>query len=225
MSIRNFCAVALVAAATLLTGCATSRSEVKLASPPPAATPQSAPNGRTVVIRSVKDERVFQEAPGHPGTPSLGSGGASKAGDDVKARAVARKRNSYGQALGDVLLDGQTVTGVVREHLAGAFRQAGYQVAEAAPAAAAATASAPILVDVRIRKFWAWMQPGFWALTFNADMETLLEVSGTATPTNVSVSTQESRQMGTDDAWVAVLQKALADYRAQAAAKLAGGPF
>jgi hypothetical protein len=39
-------------------------------------------------------------------------------GAEVKARAIGRKRNTYGKALGDMVLEGgQTVEGVVREYL------------------------------------------------------------------------------------------------------------
>lgn len=221
MGIRNYAAVALVLASAILAGCATSRSEVKLTSPSMAALSKAAPNGRTVVIRAINDDRVFEQAPDQPSTPSLGSGGVAQASDSVKARAIARKRNTYGQALGDVLLqDGQTVIGVVRENLTSGFEQAGYRVASAGPAAG----PTPITLDVSIRKFWAWMRPGFWALTFNANIETVLAVSGGAS-TTISVSAQDSGQIATDDAWTGIVQKALADYQSQAVSKLSGPPF
>lgn len=220
MGIRIYGTAALILASAILGGCATSRSEVKLSSPPTEA--QATSNGRTVVIRSIKDERAFEQAPSNPSTPSLGSGGATQATEAEKARAVARKRNTYGQALGDVLLqEGQTVTGVVREHLTAAFQQAGYRVATSAPAGG----PAPLMVDVRILKFWAWMKPGFVALTFNGDIDTVLEVTAPGKPTSIAVHAEESRQLGTDDAWIGILDKTLADYRRQTASKLMGPPF
>jgi len=184
---RIFFAVGLLAVSTVLAGCATSRSEIALASPT-AAGPKAPSNGRTVVIRHIKDERVFEQAPGEPSTPSLGLGGVAQATDAVKARAIARKRNGYGQALGDVVLpEGRTVVGLVRENLTAAFEQAGYRVASAEQA----TAPPLTIVDVSIRKFWAWMRPGFWALTFNTNVETVLTPVGGTTPTTVSVTVEE----------------------------------
>jgi len=212
-------AMALVAASAILGGCATSRSEVKIASP--AATPgepQAASNGRTVVIRSVKDERTFEQAPTNPGTPSLGFEGAGKASDDIKARAIGRKRNSFGQAMGDVLLQpGQTVQALVRDNLAAAFQRAGYRVV---PDASGATN--PILVDVRIKQFWSWLQPGFWALTLNANVETTMQLSGSGTPVTVNVHATDSRQIATENVWIEIVEKALAQYRTDAASKLGG---
>jgi hypothetical protein len=222
MNIRTYGAVALLAASAVLAGCATSRSEIKVSNPPaPAAA--AVTKDRAVVIRSIKDERAWAAAPSDPGTPSLGFEGAAAATDDVKSRAIGRKRNTYGQALGDVLLEkGQTVPGLVRDNLAAAFQQAGYRVA---PDAASAGAS-PLLVDVSIRKFWTWLQPGFWALTFHGEIETDLTLATPGSkPVTIKVKTQDPQQVGTDAVWIQTVEKALAAYRADAAAKLAGPPF
>lgn len=217
MNIRSFGALALVVASAVLGGCATSRSEVRIAAPAVATAPTT--HTRAVVIQSVRDERSFAVAPSEPSTPSLGHEGSS---DAVKARAIARKRNTYGQALGDVLLqDGQTVTGLVRENIAAAFRQAGYRVASDV----ASAGPSPLLVDVRIKKFWSWMQPGFVAITLHSTIETELQLTGGGPVTTVSVKTEDSRQIAGDSAWVETVEKALAAYRLQAAGKLQTPPF
>ena len=70
----------------------------------------SAPNGKQVYIRSITDNRQFQDKPLSADIPSLGFGGLNNATPEIKSRAIARKRNSYGKALGDILLEeGQTV--------------------------------------------------------------------------------------------------------------------
>ena len=120
-----------------LAGCATSRSEIKLQSPVVSASSSVAGNGHIVVIKSVTDERVFEQAPSDPSTPSLGFGGSDGATAQVKSRAIGRKRNGFGKALGDVLLDqGQTVQEVVRKNLAAALEQSGYKVESQADASA-----------------------------------------------------------------------------------------
>lgn len=216
---------ALLISSAVLSGCATSRSEVAVVTP--VATGVKAPfNGRTVVIATVKDDRVFQDAPPQPFIPSLGSGGVAAATEAIKSRAVARKRNSYGQALGDVLLqEGQTVQGLVRANLTAAFEQAGYRVAPVGTAAAPGS-PAPTRVDVSIKKFWSWMQPGFWALTFSTNIETVLATTTPgAAPREISVSTSEQGQVGGDDAWISAVQKALSAYQTEAAGKLSAPPF
>ena len=211
MEINRIGMLALVLATAVLTGCATSRSEVTLATPTAMAGAKSPPNGKTIVIREVRDERTFEQAPAEPSTPSMGSAGSS---DAERGRAVARKRNSFGQGMGDVLLqDGATVVGVVRQNITAAFEHAGYKVVPAGSTAS----PAPTTVDVSIKKFWA--------LSFNSNIETIMSPVGGGTPTTVSVSVSESRQLGTDAAWIDIVQKALGDYRAQAVTKLTGPPF
>ncbi len=218
--IRNMTAVFLLAVAALASGCATSRSEVKLAGPETAQVKYAFTKSTVVLIRSVTDERVYEEAPSDPSIPSLGHEGAARAAADVKARAFARKRGGFGKALGEVLLqDGQTVASVVRDNLVTAFRQAGYR-ATTNPAEAGAS---PLVVDAHIKQFWAWMQPGFFTITLNANIETAL-VTSRATPTVVSMHAENSMMAATDSSWAEIMDKALKDYRAQVAAKFADLP-
>jgi hypothetical protein len=212
-------AAMMLTAILLMTGCATSRSEIKLQSPTivaPATTSTS--ENHVVVIGKITDERVFEEAPNDPSTPSLGFGGAGKADDDVKARAIGRKRNGYGKALGDVLLpSGQTVEGIVRENLTAALQQAGYQVKSDVDAD-----PSPLVVDVHIKKFWAWLQPGFWAITLNNNIATDLVISGTQTPVVISTHVEDNRQMATESAWMQIIEKGLDAYRTEVSRQMRG---
>jgi hypothetical protein len=217
-----------VLALALLGGCATTRSELQL--PPPSAPTGAAPagvpplSGKVAVIRSVKDERVFEDAPGDPSTPSLGFGGASQATALIKLRAIGRKRGGFGQAFGDVLLqEGQTVETVIRDNLAAALRQAGIR-------AVAPGADAPpdaLQIDAHIKAFWSWINPGFWAITANGRIHTELDVSARTGTTRIAVEHNESRQLMTETAWLEVAGKTLELYRAEAAKQLgvaAAGP-
>jgi hypothetical protein len=84
---------------------------------------------------------------------------------------------------------------------------------------------APLLVDVRVRKFWSWLQPGFVAITLHTNIETDLQVSGGGTTTTISVMLADPRQLVTDGVWSEAVGKALAAYRQEAAGKLQGAPF
>jgi len=217
---RTFTGAFVLLAFALLTGCATSRSEISLGSPQ--MTPPTVENasGRVAVIRTITDERHFEQDPGDPSTPSLGFEGADKATADIKARAIGRKRNTFGKALGDVLLEnGQTVDGVVRANTAAALEQAGYRVMDSAPAG-----SNPLIIDIHIKKFWAWFQPGFWAITLNTNISTKLDLSGSSTPTSIDVHAKESRMAATDSAWMEIIQKALTEYRSQLTEKAKAFP-
>jgi len=212
-------------ACVVLAGCATSRSEISLDQPD--ATPTNVPyssastsehsNGRVVVIRSVTDERHFEEDPDEPSTPSLGFEGADQATAAIKTRAVGRKRNSFGKAMGDVLLQpGQTVESVVRLNATEALEAAGYQVKDAA---SASSSTAPLLMDIHIKKFWAWFQPGFWAIKLNTNIATDIDISSAAQPETIEVHAEQSNLAATDGAWMEILKKALAEYRNRLTAK------
>ena len=210
--IRKLMAAVMLTAVLLMSGCATSRSEIKLKDPmvvEPAATATSAQH--VVVIGKITDERVFADAPDDPSTPTLGFGGADKATDDVKARAVGRKRNSWGKALGDVLLQpGQTVEAVIRQNLVAAFEQAGYQVKGEGDAG-----SSPLMVDVHIKQFWSWFTPGFFAITLSNNIATDLVFSGGGTPVVVSTHVEDSHAAATEDSWMKIVDKGLDAYRAE----------
>jgi hypothetical protein len=73
-------------------------------------------------------------------------------------RSSARKRNSFGKGLGDILLkEGQTVESVIRDSLRQSFMESGYTVVDNN----ASRSMGSQLVDVEINKFWSWMNPGF----------------------------------------------------------------
>jgi len=221
MDRRFIITVLILAAGSVLMGCATSRSEIKLATPGAMAAPGAgvvpAPATKGLaVIRTVTDGRSFEQAPDDPSTPSLGFEGAQQATAETKLRAIGRKRNTFGKALGDVLLQGgQTVEGVVRDTLVDAFRQSGYQVVEAATAPPSA-----LVVDVHVKDFWAWLNPGFWAITVNARIATDLAVAGQAGAHRVEVHHKEPRQFVTEGAWIEAVQTALQAWRDEAVKKL-----
>jgi uncharacterized lipoprotein YajG len=197
-----------------LGGCATSRSELKFSSPTPMAAVAKNPSKGAVFIRSINDRRTFEQAPSDPSTPSLGFEGATQAADTLKARAIGRKRNGFGKALGDVLLeDGQSVTAMVRDHLVVAFTEAGYKVENDAMAA-----SLPLVLDVDVKQFWAWFEPGFWAITLNANIVTDIKVAGQMKPKTITVHTEDKRQAATEGAWMQIVEQGLKDFRAQVTA-------
>lgn len=197
----------------LLSGCALNRSEIAL--PAPEITPnQYVDTEQSIVIGNVVDRRVFEEAPKNPSTPSLGKGGASKASDQTKARAIARKKNKYGYAIGDVLLEkGQTVVDVVRSNLEVALQESGYNVL---PQSAVAAANSPV-IDVYIEEFWGWSTPGL-KTTLNTRILTILELRSREAQESVFVRTRQTQTFATNGAWIELFENALNDYRGEVAA-------
>ena len=219
--LKMIATIFLLAATVLETGCALTRSEVKLASPEANQASYSVTKSTAILIRSVTDERVFEDAPSEPSVPSLGHEGSAQASADVKARAFARKRNAFGRALGDVLLEnGQTVSSVVRDNLVSAFREAGYRTTSNRVEAGAS----PMIVDVHVKQFWVWTENTFGAFILNANIETSLVTNNAASPTVASVHTENIVRTGSDTNRVETIDKALKDYHAQVAEKFANLP-
>lgn len=206
----------LIAVCVALAGCATSRSEIKLSEPAVPAITSAPAKNKTVLLRNVTDERVFEEAPSSPSTPSLGFEGSAKSTDEIKARAIGRKRNGFGKALGDVLLEnGMTVTQVMRKNLKTSLQQAGFKVADTA----ADAGSAPIIMDAHVKQFWAWFTPGFWAVSVGTQISTNLVVENKTRPIVINVETSENHMAVTEGTWIEDIDKALVKYRTEAAGR------
>lgn len=216
-SVGSLLSVVMLGALGLGTGCATSRDVTRLEIPQAESTGPAA--GKSVYIRSVKDNRRFEEAPSDPAVPSLGHGGATAASASDRLHAIARKRNTYGKALGDILLDEtQTVETVVADTLKSAYRGMGYTVVDSANALPANT----VVLDVKVDRFWAWMKPGFAALTFTADVATTIDVTsgGRAVRKTVAGRGEKKAQTGVLSNWREAYGRALGAYRDDATAKL-----
>lgn len=159
MNIKAVCGVSVVALLTLFgSGCATNRGIIDVR----VAAVQNPTTGPVVKIVKVSDLRKFELAPDKANIPSLKNGAI---GDKlITSRAIARKRNGYGKALGDILLpEGRTVEALVKDSATKALKEKGYRVVEAGDAQYAT--ALPITID--IHQFWAWMRPGFWALSLD----------------------------------------------------------
>lgn len=137
----------VVVALVLLAGCATNRAEVDILPPGISQTPAPA-NGKKVYISTV-DDRVFHIKPSSFDIPSLKYDEIDD--KSITERAIARKRNNYNMAIGDVLLPkGRTVSELVGDAVATAYRQAGYQVVSTPGASDVSK------VNVQIVEFWSW---------------------------------------------------------------------
>lgn len=210
--LRTLLTLLFATSALFFSGCAAKRGEVALQVP--TAKAEAVPsNGQQIYINSIVDRRMFEPKPTDPSTPSLD---ASEAHDNtIQARAIARKRNGYGMAQGDILLsENQTVSSVVKDSLKEALKGKGYQVIESKDQITPQT----YVADVKIVKFWSWMNMGFLALTISCEIETKVDLKKEAdTKTyNVHVKAADSFQTGMESNYLEVMQKALQQYIAEA---------
>ena len=199
--------IALVSGACFLNGCATSRGVVSLATP--TSDKFATSKGIEIYIQSVVDKRIFEAAPKSPNIPSLDP--AEPQNNTIKLRAIARKRNTFGKGLGDILLnEGQTVESVIYDSLRQAFIEGGYAVIEKN----ANMSKSSHIVDVQINKFWSWMNPGFWAITLSTEIATDITVKKANDRDNktIYVKASDNFQTGVDGNWLSVMDSALRDY-------------
>lgn len=150
------------------TGCATSRGILDVQVPASSNPSQ----GNAYKIVAVRDVRVFELKPGVPSTPSLKNAEI----DDlaITSRAIARKRNGYGKALGDILLpEAGTVQELTGAAITRGFRESGLRVV--APGDSDWERATPVEAD--ILQLWAWMTPGFWTISLDFDMRVRIKTA------------------------------------------------
>jgi hypothetical protein len=170
-NIEGFFLMACIPVMLLVSGCATNRGIVDVR----ITGSQNPTSGPAVKILRVTDKRVFEKAPRVASIPSLKGGGIDD--KSITSRAIARKRNTYGKALGDILLpEGRTVENLVREALTKSFREAGYRVIDGAPGLNGKV----MPVEADIEQFWAWVTPGFWAVSM--EFEAKVNIKGDVPP-------------------------------------------
>lgn len=203
------CSLKLVSSlliAIVVTGCATSRSNLDVQIPK-AQNAQS--NGKLVYINSVADKRVFQVNPPNPDIPSLDP--SEDQNEQIKLRAIGRKRNGFGKALGDMLLkEGETVQSLTNQSIQQAFTEKGYTVLSSKDQVTKDT----YIVDANIQKFWAWMNPGFWQITLSSEITTDLAIKAPkgATSQQISVKAADGYQVATEANWTEIIQKSIQLY-------------
>ncbi len=202
MKLKTLSFLFLIGVTLLITGCAINRGilDVRM------NVPMNASSGEAVKIVRVDDKRIFELNPRNASIPSLKNGEINDKA--ITSRAVARKRNGFGKALGDILLpEDRTVSDLVKEAVAKAFIESGYRVVEKNdPDYASAK---PVEVD--IDRFWSWITMGFWALGLN--FEAKIKITG-GVPAfeggkEISFSTKLHTQAATTRAWTNILNAGL----------------
>ena len=189
-----------VAALVLLAGCATNRAEVDVLRPGDTQTPAPS-NGKKVYISAV-DDRVFQIKPSSSDIPSLKYDEIDD--KSITERAIARKRNNFNMAIGDVLLpEGRTVSELVGNAVATAYRQAGYEVVSSPGAREVSE------VKVNIIEFWSWYSAE-GVLDKVLRNKSLLQIKAPGTPVQtVKTLVSENVKVATDTDWKTITESGL----------------
>lgn len=166
---------------------------------------------KSVYIKSVTDGREFSDKARQAYMPTWSNDGSYE-----EARAVGRKRNGFGKAMGGLVLpEGMPATAVVKQTLTQALVDNGYKVVEKESDVTSDTK----VLDVKMPTFWSWMNPGFWNIRLTTDIEA--EVSGYQEETvRVKGKYGEGFQLGTESNWLEVLNAAIRKFYEDAKNKL-----
>jgi len=158
-------------AVVLGSGCVTSRGILDIQ----VDVPDNSSSGQAVRIVHVTDHRRFEKSPRTPSAPSLKGNEIDNV--DITTRAIARKRNGFGGAAGDILLpEGRTVQDLVKQALTRSFRLAGYQVIDEATQ----PSKDAIRIEADIEQFWAWTTPMFAIASL--EFEARVRITGDVPP-------------------------------------------
>jgi hypothetical protein len=189
----------------LLGACGMGRTVLNVKAPSaPAVSAQPVP----FKLVSVVDERHFEAHPKQANIPSLND---QDVGNPVlTARALGRKRGSFGAARGDLMLPpGASVDTLTRACLAAAVARAGGVLVDQHDA----RYSQATPLDVAIVGFWSWFRPGAWVIAVEFDAKLVLKapLPGLSQGSPVVAHAEMRRPAMTDERWRSVVEDGLAN--------------
>lgn len=170
-------------------------------------------------MTAVTDNRVFENNPKEPSTPSI-NGDVATMTAEQKGMMIGRQRNTFGKAMGDIsLAKGDSVSQRAQILVETALKQRGYQITT--------DASAPVTASVSVDEFWAWFTPGMWAVSFEARVACTITLKKAGSPTVVTIKGQgvNKGQVASDANWQSAFDNAFADFLAKFPKELDATPF
>jgi hypothetical protein len=195
--------VAALALIGLASGCVTGQRSLGV-DVPPAESYSKSPGKGSIAIGPVSDARVFENKPDSPSTPSV-NGDVKLLSAEAKNTFIGRQRNTWGHAMGDIVLpQGQTVQAKVTDLLREGLKRKGYEVVE----------SAPNSVSAEVQQFWTWVTPGFFALSFEAQISCKVTVTAGGKQTSFVVKGYglNHGQFASDSNWREAYDIAIQDF-------------
>ena len=192
-----------LACTAFMSGCVLGRRDIALDIPSGAAA--QATRGQ-IRIAEVADARHFQNDPRSPSTPSI-DGDVTKVTPAELQMFIGRQRNGFGGAKGDIVLSSDTtVPDRVRKLLASGFVRRGFTPTD--------DVESPTAVDVKVNEFWAWFSPGAFSVSFEARIETLLNITADGLTKSLTVKGYGANrgQVASDANWQLAYARAFEDY-------------
>lgn len=200
----------------LLTGCVLGRRTVDL---PVQSFPEGQEPKGDVFIGDIKDNRAFQNKPSDPSIPSI-DGDVNSLTPQEKGMMIGRQRGGFGNAAGDVALPANdSVVARTRQLLEEGFKKRGYSITSDPNAANSATAI--------INQFWGWFTPGFWTITFEAQINCTIRPTKPEglSPIIAQGHGRVQGQIASDANWQLAYQRAFQDFLTKLDSQLAAAGY
>ena len=181
----------------------------------PSAKNRVSATGRTILLRSVTDNRKFEDRPQSANIPSLAAT-LARTTPRQKSLAVARARDGYGKARHNIFMaPSQPVEAIVRQVVANALTAKGYTVVSKT----AQAGKNALVADVSIGRFWGYINiaGGAWGggrMTMEGEMTTVLTINDGGKVSRLPVSARASHlfRLMTGGHWSQMFGKLLSDY-------------
>ena len=209
--IRKLPQVILIVFLVFLTGCVLGRRTVDL---PVQGIPASSGEKGQVFIESIQDNRIFQNSPSDPSTPSI-DGDVNTLTPQQKGLMIGRQRGGFGNAAGDVALPANdSVIARTRRLLEEGFNNRGYSITS--------EASTPLTAKVTIDQFWGWFTPGFVSISFEARVYCTIRLTKSDGSSSIIIQGygMNKGQIASDANWQLAYQRAFQDFLAKFNTKL-----
>jgi hypothetical protein len=196
-----------------MSGCVVGRRTVALSVPTAPSVGQ--PTKGTIVLKTVVDNRKFENNPSEPSTPSI-DGDVTKLSAEQRKAFIGRQRNGFGRAMGDIAMPaGQTVETQTYDLIKQALSRRGYAVV--------AQGDSKDSADVSIDEFWAWFTPGFATISFESRITCKLTVRHGDQVQNLTISGHGLNvgQIASDANWALAYARGFDDFLSKLDAELA----
>jgi hypothetical protein len=162
----------------LSSGCVSGRRSFAVNVPPADSYSANSSKG-AIAVGAVADSRHFENKPGDPSTPSI-NGDVNDLSPEARSKFIGRQRNGFGHAWGDIVLPaGQTVQEKVADLIREGLKRRGFEVVDPSATGNSATGD--------IEEFWSWITPGFFALSFEAQIKCKVTVTRDGKTTTIVV--------------------------------------
>lgn len=196
--------IILLFAISLVTGCVTGTRSLENLDVPEYSNDKTAAG--EVYIASITDQRVFEQKPRDPSTPSV-KGDLSTTSKETLSSLIGRQRNGYGAAMGDVALpENVSVQDKVRELVTEGLEGRGYKVVD--------NENAANQISIDINKFWAWFSPGFASVSFQSNVECKIDFEQAVGRNQFNVKGYgiNKGQIASNANWELAFQRAFQDF-------------